>query len=678
MAENVKEFYQEFMQQVREEATNSGTSSEQQLTSFALEYIKDDGSINYPDLITCSNTSVKPTDGSYYKITAFDYSEETGVLDLFTTVYFESDSVSELKKSHLERSCGWLTRFLNLSIEKDEFYKYYQNEDPDVADIIYTIRSEYKAKNISLIRLFIISNGLVKEEDLEFSDESKLTDQNIDFEFSVWDIEAMYRSDNAAQNDGSIDIDLNDVYGHSIECLPVEENSEVKSYLAVMPAIILAKVYKDYGARLLNQNVRTYLGGKVKVNKKMAETIREQPNMFFAYNNGISSTATEVITKNEEGRVMITNIRNWQIVNGGQTTNTIYSSYKKKQSLDGVSLSLKISEIKVHSDEKHKLISDIARNANSQTQIKESDLSSNHQYMKDLDDFSQKTVTPLSSARKNTYWFFERMRGQYDMSKGAPRSAKAKKFMLEHPKSQMFTKVDIAKVEMAWMSFPYVSCTGGEKCFNKYYKEYVLNGSSKMDASAFRRLIAKFIIVESIEKSFKAAGMKGYGNIVSNYTLAAIALKSQGKFDFEYVWNHQEINAALRPFIDEVIKIVYNYIIKVSSDGTNASSEAKKIDFWSAIKLRLAEISLDGSLLEVQKNGELTQKEKERFEEFKNVPLDTWKKIVEWGKQNKKLSLLERKKVEHTIIALENDKDVLFSTANDLMKILLKYKDSEK
>lgn len=199
-----------------------------------------------------------------------------------------------------------------------------------------------------------------------------------------------------------------------------------------------------------------------------------------------------------------------------------------------------------------------------------------------------------------------------------------------------------------------------------------------MDASAFRRLIAKFIIVESIEKSFKAAGMKGYGNIVSNYTLAAIALKSQGKFDFEYVWNHQEINAALRPFIDEVIKIVYNYIIKVSSDGTNASSEAKKIDFWSAIKLRLAEISLDGSLLEVQKNGELTQKEKERFEEFKNVPLDTWKKIVEWGKQNKKLSLLERKKVEHTIIALENDKDVLFSTANDLMKILLKYKDSEK
>lgn len=94
-----------------------------------------------------------------------------------------------------------------------------------------------------------------------------------------------------------------------------------------------------------------------------------------------------------------------------------------------------------------------------------------------------------------------------------------------------------------------------------------------MDASAFRRLIAKFIIIESIEKSFKAAGMKGYGNIVSNYTLAAIALKSQGKFDFEYVWNHQEINVVLRPFIDEVI----NYIIKVSSDGTNASSEAKKL-----------------------------------------------------------------------------------------------------
>lgn len=677
MAQNVKEFYQEFMQSVREEATNSGTSSEQQLTNFALEYIMEDGSTNYPDLVNCCNQDVKPTDSSYYKVTAFDYSEETGVLDLFTTYYFESDSVPDLKKTHLERSMNWMMRFLNSCIEDDSSYKKFQEVDPDVADVIYTIKSEYAARNISLIRLFVISNGLLKEEELEFSEDTKITDQDIDLEFSVWDIEAMYRSDNAAQYEGAIDIDLNEVYGHSLQCLPLEENSEVKSYLAIMPAIILAKVYKDYGARLLNQNVRTYLGGKVKVNKKMAETIRTKPNMFFSYNNGISSTATEVVAKMEEGRLMITNIRNWQIVNGGQTTNTIYSCFRKKQSLDGVYLSLKISEINVQTDEKYVLISDIAKNANSQTQIKESDLSSNHQYMKDLDDLSQKTMAPVSSVRKNTYWFFERMRGQYDMSKGAPRSAKARKFQEEHPRSQMFTKVDVAKVEMAWMHLPYISCTGGEKCFNKYYKEYVQSNLAKMDIASFKSLISKFIIAEAIEKSFKQAGMKGYGNIVTNYTLAAIAIKSQGKFDFDYVWNHQEINAALIPFIKSVSDIVYKYIIKVSGDGTNASSEAKKIDFWNAIKLRLADISLDPSLLEVQKNGELTQKEKERLEEFQKVPLETWEAIATWGKEKRKLSLLERKKVEHAIISLENNKEILYTTANELMKILQKYKDAK-
>lgn len=676
MAENVKEFYQEFMEQVREEATSCGTSSEHQLTTFALEYIMSDGSANYPDLVNCTNDSVKPTDGSYYKLSAFDYSEESGTLDLFTTYYFETDVLSEMKKNHLERAAGWLMKFLNSCIEDDKMYRHYLQEDPDVADIIYTIKSEYDAKNIKLVRFFVISNGNAKDE-LEFSEDFKLTDQEIDFEFSVWDMEAMYRSDNAAQNDGSIDIDLNDIYGNSIQCLKLEENPDVRSYLAIMPATILAKVYKDYGSRLLNQNVRTYLGGKVKVNKSMADTIRKQPNMFFAYNNGISSTATEVVTKVEEGRLMITNIRNWQIVNGGQTTNTITSCFKRNQSLDGVFLSLKISEIKVQSDEKHTLISDIARNANSQTQIKESDLSSNHPYMKDLDDLSQKTIVPVGSVRKNTYWFFERMRGQYDQSKGAPRTAKAKKFQQEHPKSQLFTKADVAKIEMAWIGVPYISCTGGEKCFNKFFKEQVQGSSIKMNAITFRNLIAKFIIAESIEAAFKKAEMKGYGNIVKNYTLAAIALKSQGKFDFEYVWNHQEINEKLRPFIEEVNKIVYNYIIKVSSDGTNASTEAKKVDFWNAIKLRLGDVSLDGSLLEVQENGELTQRESEKFEEFKNVPLDIWRDIAVWAKVNRKLSLMERKKVEHTISALENNKDVSFSTANDLMKILLKYKDSQ-
>ena len=60
---------------------------------------------------------------------------------------------------------------------------------------------------------------------------------------------------------------------------------------------------------------------KGNVNKGIRDTLRVEPDMFLAYNNGISVTAESVkIVRDENGKPSIKSIRDMQIVNGGQTT----------------------------------------------------------------------------------------------------------------------------------------------------------------------------------------------------------------------------------------------------------------------------------------------------------------------------------------------------------------------
>ena len=388
---NLKDFARDFTDLTKQTAVENGTSVEQQFTEDVLEYIMEEGAAVSPELFYCVNKDcTRPTEADYYKINAFDYSESAGILDLFITIYIEAEGLPELTKNRIDQAHNALAHFLTKCIKDDKMFQKYLAEDPEIAEVVGTINEEFKNKNISLIRFFVLSNGHLKV-DYKSASELKIGETEYDFEFNIWDISAIRNSEIAAQHDGAINIDFESEYANSIECLEMNENGGVKSYLAIMPAVILARVYKQYKTRLLNQNVRNYLGGTIKVNKGMAKTLRENPAMFFAYNNGISSTATHVGLHEDGGKKYITDVTNWQIVNGGQTTNTIYNMYSRSIDLENAFVTLKISEINFE-DEKKKsaAISDIARYANSQTQIKESDLAANIDYMLRLDQLCQK------------------------------------------------------------------------------------------------------------------------------------------------------------------------------------------------------------------------------------------------------------------------------------------------
>ena len=673
---NLKDFARDFTDLTKQTAVENGTSVEQQFTEDVLEYIMEEGAAVSPELFYCVNKDcTRPTEADYYKINAFDYSESAGILDLFSTIYIEAEGLPELTKNRIDQAHNALAHFLTKCIKDDKMFQKYLAEDPEIAEVVGTINEEFKNKNISLIRFFVLSNGHLKV-DYKSSSELKIGDTEYDFEFNIWDISAIRNSEIAAQHDGAINIDFESEYANSIECLEMNENGGVKSYLAIMPAVILARVYKQYKTRLLNQNVRNYLGGTIKVNKGMAKTLRENPAMFFAYNNGISSTATHVGLHDDGGKKYITDVTNWQIVNGGQTTNTIYNMYSRSIDLENAFVTLKISEINFE-DEKKKsaAISDIARYANSQTQIKESDLAANIDYMLRLDEISKSEWTPANSARRNTQWFFERMRGQYDNAKGEPRTKKARDFVAQHPRKQRFTKTDIAKWEMAWDMRPDIASKGGEQSFDFFHKTQLKIDNILADRNYFHHLIAKAIIYQSIGDVCKQSGIKGYINIICNYVLSTLAWKSRGNLDLDYIWNHQEIHPSMRPIIEMAADIVNKYNMKLGQEGLNPSVKAKRDTFWKDITLRMVGLpELDKALLAVNEE-ELTAESQAKIEQFEKLPADTWRQLAIWGKDAKKLSLLERKKLDHAYALANADKKLPFNIITDVMDIFKKSQD---
>jgi hypothetical protein len=107
-------------------------------------------------------------------------------------------------------------------------------------------------------------------------------------------------------------------------------------------------------------------------------------------------------------------VKDLQIVNGGQTTASIYHTWKKdKADISNIFVQIKLTVIK-NKDNFSSIVSRISEYANTQNKVSVADLSSNRPYHIDLEKLSRSIYTPLSeSSTYQTRWFYERARGQY-------------------------------------------------------------------------------------------------------------------------------------------------------------------------------------------------------------------------------------------------------------------------
>lgn len=677
MTQEEKQFLSDFMEMIKEAAENNGTTSETELTKAIIEYVVDNGEALAPEICECQSNPVTEKFTGRYRLNAFDYSETTGILDLFGTMYYEGQSPT-LSVNTAQRIINDLAMTIHVAIDGAEAKKTFREKDPDVAEMLDMIKDEYNQKHIDLIRLFVLSNGFAAEP-LELPDgefQHKSDKILIPIEYHFWDMQEVLKAEQLRRNNNEIMIDFQDEFQTKLECIDTyDEVNNIHSYLTIMPAITLARIYHKYKVRLIDKNVRNFLGGKIKVNNEMAKTIANTPELFFSYNNGISSTAANVIVATDEnGRKYISKIRNWHIVNGGQTTSTIYNAFgrlKQTTELTKAFVSVKVSEVK--ENDSSQLVGNIAKFANSQTKIKDSDLSANAQYMLDMEDQSRKQWT---SDIHPTLWYFERLRGQFLTEKGLAGGSgtlKVKKFEEDRPLAQRFNKTDVAKLEMAWKDKPYEACKGGEVCFDKFWK-LIKDETPAVDETYFKNIVAKFIIYKRVDSLLKMEGNKGHASIIANYTLALLSLRSQGKLNLSYIWENQAVQVDLIPTIKECIRAISDQLRLIGSDsGKNPQTESKKIDFWNTIQNKTLGITIpDSVLIDESENETITEEQKQAIDRAVNRGTDFWKNLAAWSKKEgrTRMSIMEKKKIDHLAASIEHNKDIKFKLAEDCERSL--------
>jgi hypothetical protein len=458
-------------------------------------------------------------------------------------------------------------------------------------------------ENIDVVEVFLISATITVEprgeeptpRRMEFEDEiisvTWMAGRNkIQKEITVIkrliDINFLYEVSASQGNRLPLEVDFSDYH---IECIQAAAEQNYESYLCVLPASLLVKLYHKDGSRMLEKNVRSFLQLKNNVNKGIQDTIRNNPEKFIAYNNGLTITATGKQLRSESGKIFIQKLTDFQIVNGGQTTATIYFSDKAGLDISKVKVMAKINVAKEASEEElEDLIVRISEYSNAQSRVSPVDLRSRNSQLVRLKNLSESTLTP--SGKK---WFFERAKGEFNtMVRKDPK--KKGKLEKEFPRERRFTKEELAKYFTAWGENPHLVKKGGEKVFRLFIEN--ISGDGKlgkqltMDRTFYEETIAKIILFRSLEK-LHGSGSDAIGQLrsaVVPYSLSILYRCSTGDasnypFKLTEIWKKEGLDEPLLKLMHNLM-VLMNGLIKKYAESDDYGEYSKKPELWNKIK----------------------------------------------------------------------------------------------
>lgn len=473
--------------------------------------------------------------------------------------------------------------------------------------------------------------------------------------FELWDVTRLYRLTLSGRERESLEIDFSLLPHGPLRALRAGSGRDVGDvYLAAMPGLDLAAIYDRWGTRLLEQNVRVFLQARSNVNKGIKSTLENNPDLFFSFNNGLTTTAEQVETIETEEGTKIVRLENLQIVNGGQTTASIYAAYRSGVDLSKVYVQMKLNV--VSPTKATELVPQISRSANSQNRVSAADFFSNHPYHVRIEEFSRRLwAPPAEGTFAQTKWYYERARGQYRDDQSHMTAAERKKFVADYPKSQVFTKTDLAKYLMVWTDQAYLVNRGAQKNFAVFAKTISAEWE-KDDAQFgeyyFRCLVSKKIIFNATERivsrrDWYETGMYRSQHVVLTIGLLADALTKMGKaVNFETVWQAQSISPAFETALGLASDVAHQILMHPQGGSHNISEWAKQPNCWTALVKKqhvtwndewISEL-LDKSAEQAAKaEAKKDQKELNAIEAQKQVIAmggDFWANVLRWATDN--------------------------------------------
>jgi len=625
---SLESFQEYFIQEILADSESRGLSKSQAFFENVCEEMTKTGDL-----------STNYTESEYIKkgmeINGYDFDDERSILSLIVHQFYDDNEIITLTLDDIKSKFKNLKNLLE-RISKG-FYKELE-ETSTAHHMAYNVYNLLSGAKVDKIRLVLITDGKITKSMKIIGNELF---NDIVIEYKIIDINYIYQIFMSEMTKRTTDINL------SIPFLKTDiETDKYTSYLSVLNGQEIYNIYDKYGQQLFEQNVRTFLQFKGGVNKGLKNTIEFNPDMFFAYNNGLTVTASSI--EIEDNR--ITRINNFQIVNGAQTTSAIYTA-KKNNRLDisKIKIQLKLSVVN-DVNKSDEFVSKVSQYANSQNKISASDFFSNSPFHKEMKMYSQRTWAPsVDGSQKRTKWFYERARGEFLNEQLYLTKAQKNKFLSENPKTQFIDKTLLAKVENAWNRKPYVVSKGAQASFS-YFADTISKELEKNEMmiteTYFKEAVAKIILFKKTEKIISKATWyaNSYRAQIVAYTLSYILEKICEKnmfLNFNLIWEKQNLSDKLCSYISDVAENINLLIMSTEFQGKNIGQWFKREEAWNRIKIiDINNVKLDESCLINEKANTVLKKDEIREKKLEkeadslafvyNESKENWQKVYSY------------------------------------------------
>ncbi len=590
---DAQEFKRDFLEDIKAEALATGEGSCASFVSSFARYLQEaeyllDFTSSYFEGIGKQNRKLR--------VDGYAYDEFDKTMSLVIADYDTSDDDRTLIKTQARQLQNRLIYFIDDALNTQLYRKIEMSRS--CSDLVDLLRE--KRKKIRKYQLLIFTTANIS------TTIKILESDNIDgipSECQIWNIERLFQLCGSDSGRHIIEINFKEYSDEGIPCLEASSIilDDFKSYLCIIPGTVLADLYDKFGSSLLEGNVRSFLSTKVAVNKKIRTTILQQPERFFAYNNGISATAMDVQFEHTERGLFLVSARDFQIINGGQTTallsNTRYH-YKDKVNLGMIFVQMKLTVInrRLEDDTATTLVQNISRSSNSQNKVSDADFFSTHPFHIQMERCSQRLgARGTGGLQFETKWFYERARGQYLQKQMRMTSSEKKKFLLQNPKNQLITKTDLAKIRNTWDGLPHIVSKGAQTNFMDFAQK--ISDAWEKDEGLvfgdkyFQESVALCLIFRYTEKMIPHQPwyQQGYRANIVTYTIAILHRLILIQFpkkdlDLMGIWVRQTIPTVVQNVLAELSERVYERLTDPKRSVENVTQWCKREGCWNSVQ----------------------------------------------------------------------------------------------
>lgn len=692
-----QEYKEDFLNTLRADSVHSGTDTEDEFLNHTLDLLMDFNELDSPEMTGMGDKKGKG--GRLMRADGYCFDETDHSLILLISDFQDSREPDKLTRTRVDELYWRLYYFLD-EVCNGNISTYFDDSD-DVLKISDYIRRRMNAQHddpqlVLKVKFYILTNKeldtrLLSTNLLETTISNtrgkkkkakttkKIKKENFNgkpLEIALWYPERFFEMENSNNNEPIV-IDVAEDYGcNGIPCIKgnIGDNLDYEAYIAIIPGKLLADIYIEHGSRVLEGNVRAFLGtgGSKSVNSGIRRTINTDPTKFFTYNNGIATTASDVETNSVDGQLYITKIVDLQIINGGQTTASLAEAVLKKTNTDlkGIYVPMKLTVVDDRESEDENgirfydaMVQSIAKFANSQNKVTAADLFSNDPFHIQMEQMSKRYLAPPGQSAVPTGWYYERSRKKYKQEQIKLSKDSQKRFQSKFPKSQVITKEQLAiYITTVFSLRPDIVSKGKNwtmKAFGTEISETYKKNKEAFNEFYFKRCICAAIIyrtVDSYLETHKDSARKptgfwyktgGYKLNIVPYSIAKIifSIPEGLSLDWIQIWNKQAISPAFMREIEIVTKMTNDFIC--DSNGVIVTEYCKKLSTWEEFRDKIGYSPSADFLRELISTAEVKEYEhdaksdKKEDNNLKNIMdiinrgADYWQNLVRIAQNNR-------------------------------------------